>query len=155
MYTKGFDRDAWQAIRREASNEGKKNFEGKIIATDISQEAIDNARKNARTAGVEHLIDFRVCDFADTLIPEGGGVIIVNPEYGFRLGKQKKLEKTYERIGDFFKQKCAGYTAYIFTGNMSLAKKVGLKTSRKFIFFNGDIECRLLKYQMYQGTQKK
>ena len=132
----------------------RKNTVSPIIATDIDKEAIRAAVKNATTAGVEHLIDFKVCDFADTPIPEGRGVIIVNPEYGFRLGQQKKLEETYERIGDFFKQNCAGYTANIFTGNMSLAKKVGLKTSRKFIFFNGEIECRQLRYQMYRGTKK-
>lgn len=154
MHLEDFDKQQWQNLRKEALKKSRKNTAFPIIATDIDKEAIRAAVKNATTAGVEHLIDFKICDFADTPIPEGQGVIIVNPEYGFRLGQQKKLEETYERIGDFFKQNCAGYTAYIFTGNMSLAKKVGLKASRKFIFFNGEIECRLLKYQMYRGTQK-
>ena len=58
-------------------------------------------------------------------------------------------------IGDFFKQKCSGYTGYIFTGNPSLAKKVGLRTNRRFEFYNASIECRLLKYELYTGTKKK
>ena len=57
-------------------------------------------------------------------------------------------------IGDFLKQKCAGYTAYLLTGNLDLAKKVGLRTSRRIPFFNADIECRLLKYELYTGTRK-
>ena len=78
----------------------------------------------------------------------------MNPEYGMRLGEIEDLKETYNRIGDFFKQKCAGYTGYIFTGNPELAKKVGLRTSRKIPFFNGSIECRLLKYDLYSGTRK-
>ena len=116
--------------------------------------AIEAARKNALTAGVEHLIEFEVCDFDDTPVAPAGGLIILNPEYGRRLGQIQELEKTYDRIGDFFKQKCAGYTGYIFTGNAALAKKVGLRTSRKIPFYNGDIECRLLKYELYQGSKK-
>jgi len=71
------------------------------------------------------------------------------------MGDVKELEETYARIGDFFKQKCIGYTGYIFTGNLELAKKVGLRTSRRLTFFNGGLECRLLKYEIYAGTKKK
>ena len=155
IHLKDFDKQQWQGLRREALKKSLKKIPFPIIATDIDEAAVRAAQQNAITAGVEHLIDFKVCDFAETLIPQAKGIVILNPEYGFRLGKQKKLEETYKRMGDFFKQKCAGYTAYIFTGNMSLAKKVGLKASRRFIFFNGDIECRLLKYQMYLGSREK
>jgi len=100
------------------------------------------------------LIRFDTCDFAETEIPEGEGIVLMNPEYGKRMGDIKQLEETYGRIGDFFKQKCAGYKGYIFTGNMDLAKKVGLRTSRRIVFFNGGIESRLLKYELYTGTRK-
>ena len=78
---------------------------------------------------------------------------MLNPEYGMRLGEIKELEELYKRIGDFFKQKCKGYAGYIFTGNIDLAKKVGLRTSRKVPFFNGTIECRLLRYDIYEGSK--
>jgi putative N6-adenine-specific DNA methylase len=71
-----------------------------------------------------------------------------------RLGEIEELKKTYRRISDFLKQKCTGYMGYIFTGNPQLGKMVALRTSRKIPFFNGDIECRLLKYELYSGTRK-
>jgi len=160
MHMKYFDEPAWQQMRKAALKQSKARG-GKaavtlapIIASDIDPKAVEAARKNAMTAGVAHLIEFDICDFADTTIPAGPGIIVMNPEYGFRLGEVKRLQKTYERIGDFFKQKCAGYTGYIFTGNLDLAKKVGLRTSRRLEFHNANIECRLLKYELYAGTRK-
>jgi len=161
MHMKYFDEPAWQQMRKSALKKskargGKAAFKlAPIIATDIDPKAVHAARKNAMTAGVDHLIDFAVCDFADTAIPSTPGIIVMNPEYGLRLGEVNKLRKTYERIGDFFKQKCAGYTGYVFTGNLDLAKKVGLRTSRRFEFHNANIECRLLQYELYAGTRKK
>ncbi len=153
-HLKVFDEQIWQKIRTDARKTTGKGGPGKrIIATDIDEQAIEAARQNARTAGVEHLIEFDVCDFADTEVPQGEGIVVVNPEYGLRLGELEQLENDYKRIGDFFKQKCAGYTGYIFTGNRELAGKVGLKTSARMVFYNGKIECRLLKYQLYKGTR--
>ena len=100
-------------------------------------------------AGVDHLIDFEVCPFEKTEVPEGNGVIVFNPEYGERLGEVSALENTYKLVGDFMKQKCQGYTGYIFTGNLDLAKKVGLRTKSRTPFYNGKIECRLLEYALY------
>jgi putative N6-adenine-specific DNA methylase len=100
------------------------------------------------------LIEFDVCDFVDTEVPEGEGIVVMNPEYGLRLGEIEALEKEYKRIGDFFKKKCAGYTGYLLTGNKQLAAKVGLKACRRMIFYNGKIECRLLKYELYKGTRQ-
>jgi putative N6-adenine-specific DNA methylase len=127
----------------------------KIIATDHSDFAINNARKNARAAGVEELIEFAVCDFADTMVPEGNGVMMVNPEYGERLGDLTALEATYARIGDFMKTRCEGYNGYVFTGNMELAKKIGLKAKRRIEFYNATIDCRLLEYELYKGSKEE
>lgn len=154
MHTLLFDDESWQGLRRDARKQRSKQTPAPIIATDISEQAIAAARQNARTAGVEHLISFDVCDFADTPLPDGKGVIILNPEYGERMGSLSELESTYGRIGDWFKQECSGWTGYVFTGNLALAKKVGLRTSRRLPFFNARIECRLLKYEMYEGTRK-
>ena len=70
------------------------------------------------------------------------------------LGELEPLEKEYKRIGDFLKQRCAGYTAYILVGNKELSVKIGLKASRRMVFYNGNIECRLLKYELYKGTRQ-
>ena len=160
MHTLLYDETAWQQMRTEALKQSKKRGKAefkpaRIIATDIDPECVRSAQRNAMTAGVDHLIDFDVCDFAETPIePDADGIIVMNPEYGMRLGEIKELELLYARIGDFFKQKCPGYTGYIFTGNPELGKKIGLRTSRKIPFFNASIECRLLKYEMYVGTRK-
>jgi putative N6-adenine-specific DNA methylase len=154
MHVKGFDKDAWQKVRKAAHAGGLKKLAQPIIATDISRQAIDAAKKNARTAGVDSMIDFQVGDYRQTELPEEKGIIVLNPAYGLRLGEEQKLEETYKEIGDFFKQQCAGYTGYLFTGNLNLAKKVRLRTSRKFIFYNARIECRLLEYKLYEGSKK-
>jgi putative N6-adenine-specific DNA methylase len=70
------------------------------------------------------------------------------------MGKITMLESVYRGIGDFFKQKCRGYTGYLFTGNLDLAKKVGLRAQRRIQFFNSGIECRLLKYELYEGSRR-
>lgn len=128
----------------------------RIIATDYSAKAIENAKKNAVAAGVAGLIDFDVCDFAATEIPSGEpGVFYVNPEYGERLGEVRELEKTYARIGDFMKQKCGGYYGYVFTGNLELAKKIGLKAKRRIEFYTSKIDCRLFEYELYSGSRSR
>jgi putative N6-adenine-specific DNA methylase len=127
----------------------------RIIATDYSELAIVNSKKNAIAAGVANMIEFNICDFADTEIPEGQqGVFFVNPEYGDRLGEIDELEETYGRIGDFMKQKCGGYFGYVFTGNLDLAKKIGLKAKRRIEFYTSKIDCRLLEYELYAGTRQ-
>jgi putative N6-adenine-specific DNA methylase len=125
-----------------------------IIATDYSARAIENARKNAISAGVARLIEFSVCDFAETSIPKKNpGIFYVNPEYGERLGNVTELEGTYSRIGDFMKQKCGGYWGYVFTGNLELAKKIGLKAKRRIEFYTSTIDSRLFEYELYSGTK--
>lgn len=128
----------------------------KIIATDISEDAVNISKVNAGIAGVEEMIEFGVCDFEETkLIENENGVVYFNPEYGDRLGVEAELEITYKRIGDFLKKKCKGYTGYIFTGNLELAKKIGLKPKRRIEFYTSKIDCRLLEYELYDGSREK
>ena len=154
MHLLGFDRSAFEKQREDLKKAALRKTAGPIIATDIRPEAVEAARQNARTAGVEHLIDFRACEFRETAVPDGEGVAILNPEYGERMGNVRALEEIYKEIGDFFKSRCMGYRGYIFTGNLDLAKRVGLRTRRRIPFYNGPIECRLLEYELYRGSRK-
>ncbi len=154
MHLKGFDEPSWKVLRRKIRAEAKDRLNGRIVATDISQQSVEAAKKNAMTAGVDRFIEFGVCDFSETPIPNGGGMVILNPEYGERLGEAGELKEIYKRIGDFFKKKCQGYEGYLFTGNFDLAKRVGLRTKRRILFYNGPIECRLLEYDLYEGSRK-
>jgi 23S rRNA G2445 N2-methylase RlmL len=155
MHVKKFDAAQWNSLRDEVRRAARDSFPGRIIATDIDPRAIEAAKQNARTAGVEQHIEFSVCDFADSPVPAEQGVLVMNPEYGERMGEVAALEVEYKRIGDFLKQRCRGYTGYVFTGNAALAKKVGLKPKRSLPFFNSGIECRLLEYDLYEGSKKK
>jgi 23S rRNA G2445 N2-methylase RlmL len=154
-HLKGFDESYWKGLRRQAKAQEKDRFNGRIIATDISQVACEGAKRNAMTAGVDRRIEFGVCDFSETPVPGGGGVVVLNPEYGERLGAMEELKQTYKGIGDFFKKRCQDYSGYVFTGNLDLAKRVGLRTKRRVLFFNGEIECRLLEYDLYEGSKKR
>jgi len=155
MHILGYDETVFFTERRKLKDKSKKETGFKIIATDLSADAVDIAQKNAKTAGVDHLIDFNVCDFADTEVPEDAGIVMFNPEYGERLGVHSKLEATYARMGDFMKKKCLGYRGYIFTGNPDLAKKIGLRPSRRIEFYNGKLDCRLLEYELYEGSKRE
>jgi 23S rRNA G2445 N2-methylase RlmL len=155
MHVIGYDEEVFFAERRILKEQVVKNVDLQIIASDISEDAVEVSRRNAKTAGVDGIITFQVSDFADTDVPQdAGGVVVFNPEYGERLGVHSQLELTYKRIGDFMKQQCKGYTGYIFTGNPDLAKKIGLKAARKLEFYNGKLDCRMLEYELYTGSRR-
>jgi putative N6-adenine-specific DNA methylase len=164
MHLKDFDASVWEGQRRAAEDAARDRLVHPVVATDLDPAAIRSARINAAEAGVEDLIEWGTCDFARTDVPappvspgppeRGGATVILNPEYGERMGKAEDLGETYARIGDFFKQRCQGYRGYVFTGNPDLAKRIGLRTKRRIPFWNGKIECRLLEYELYGGTRR-
>jgi 23S rRNA G2445 N2-methylase RlmL len=156
MHVIGYNQEVFEKEKQKLSDEIKVVPDLKIIATDISEDAIHISKINAGVAGVTDLIQFEVCDFAETDVPENeNGIVFFNPEYGERMGDEIELEETYSRIGDFMKKKCKGYTGYVFTGNLNLAKKIGLKPKRKIEFYNGKIDCRLLEYELYSGSRRE
>ncbi|SMD44704.1 putative N6-adenine-specific DNA methylase [Aquiflexum balticum DSM 16537] len=155
MHILGYEESYYTDQKEQLEKKIKEKPDLRVIASDISEQAVLFSKENAGYAEMEELIEFEVCDFEDTTIPESeNGIVVFNPEYGERLGEEEELGLTYKRIGDFLKQKCEGYTGYIFSGNPSLAKKVGLRASRKIEFYNGTIDCRLLKFELYKGTKK-
>jgi putative N6-adenine-specific DNA methylase len=156
MHLNGFD-DAYFDKEQKSLEEKIIDLpELKVIATDISEDAVNISKINAGAAGVEKYIEFYRCSFEETEIPESSnGIIFFNPEYGERMGVETELEETYAAIGDFMKKKCKGYTGYIFTGNLDLAKKIGLKPKRRIEFYTSKIDCRLLEYELYAGTRNK
>lgn len=155
MHVLGYDEKYFQLEFNKLNDQIQTVDRLKIIVSDISEDAINISRVNAGLAGVENLMIFEVCDFEATPIPEEKGVIYFNPEYGERLGEISELEITYARLGDFMKKKCQGYLGYIFTGNLDLAKKIGLKASRRIEFYTSKIDCRLLEYELYGGSRRE
>ncbi|SNS17829.1 putative N6-adenine-specific DNA methylase [Belliella buryatensis] len=152
----GYEEEVFQEMKQQLERKIMQPENLEIIASDISEQAVLFTRENAGTAGVEELISYETCDFEACTIPESdSGVIMFNPEYGERLGEEDELADTYKRLGDFMKQRCAGYTGYIFTGNLGLGKRVGLRPSRRIEFYNGTIDCRLLKFELYKGKKSE
>ncbi len=155
MHLTGYDESVYLEESRKLEEQIKDVPGLRIIASDYSEVAITNAKKNAVAAGVADMIEFVLCDFQETPVPEGAkGVMFVNPEYGERLGEQEALEATYAQIGDFMKKKCGGYFGYVFTGNMDLAKKIGLKAKRRIEFYTSKIDARLLEFELYEGSRR-
>ena len=142
----------WKEIVLEARKAEKKDGLPRIVATDISPEAVENAHSNAIAAGVAPDIEFKACDFADSPIPEEKGAVFFNPEYGIRLGTYEELAPVYERIGTFMNASCPGWTGGLITGNPDLARLVNLYYKTRVPFYNGPIDCRLF---IYPGCELK
>ena len=149
MHTLMYERAEWQKLVDKARSEIVLSPECCIVGTNIDPKAVKAARMNAEAAGVGRLISFKVADFSETEVAAGGGVVVLNPEFGIRLGKDKKLVEMYRSIGSFLKQKCRGYRGYVFTAEPALAGQVGLKAKRHYNFFSGKIECRLYEYDLF------
>lgn len=155
MHLCEYDEQVYEKLYKEMESQVITDSNIRIIASDLSEDAVQISKVNAGIAGVEDMISFELCDFASTTVPENTeGVIFFNPEYGDRLGDEIELQETYARMGDFLKQKCKGNWGYIFTGNLELAKKIGLKPKRRIEFYTGKIDCRLFEYELYAGSRK-
>ena len=149
---KDFDAEQWEQIKKD-SESNIKPFEGKIFASDIEKRAVEIAIQNARRAGVEELISFKNSDFLSST-PEGDpGVVVLNPPYGERLQSDDIVE-FYREIGTRLKHFYNGSDAWIISANLEALKFIGLKPSRKIKLYNGQLECRLNKFELYRGSKR-
>lgn len=87
--------------------------------------------------------------------PADGGIIVANPPYGVRLSEQQELAAFYPQLGDALKKKFSGWTAYLLTGDLRLAKLIGLSASKRTPLFNGALECRLFEFKLVAGSMRK
>jgi len=149
----GVDAVAWEGLRAEARAQLIDTPRAWIAASDSAAGAVACARDNAARAGVERLIRFHTCDFRKTPLPKPPGLVLMNPEYGERLGEEDRLTELYAGIGDWYKTGCPGLRAAVFTGNLALGRRIRLRPARRVPMWNGDIECRLLEYDLYEGTR--
>jgi putative N6-adenine-specific DNA methylase len=144
-----FDVELWTSLRDEARRGVSRQLPAPILGSDMRGDAVSFAINNARAAGIGHLLRFDKSDVRDFRPPDGPpGVILCNPPYGERIGEEKELRWLYKLLGEVFAQRCAGWTAYVFTGNRMLAESIGLEPQEQVPLFNGKIPCRLLKFEM-------
>ncbi len=150
----GLDRGQLQALVRRASHEHR-DAPAPIAARDRDERAVQATRRNLQAAGMARWVEVAQGDLRDLVLPWGsGGTIVVNPPYGKRIGDVKRLGGLYRRLGDTFKQRCHDATAWVLAGERELANQIGLKPSRRIPLFNGPIECRLLRYDLYEGSRR-
>ncbi|WP_163432918.1 MULTISPECIES: class I SAM-dependent RNA methyltransferase [unclassified Flavobacterium] len=130
-----------------------KEFHYDIFGYDKAPSAVSKAKDNVRNANLEEYVKIDLRNFFETeKETEGPLHMVFNPPYGERLDIQ--LERFYREIGDTLKQNYPGTNAWFITGNLEALKFVGLKPSRKIKLFNGKLESRLVKYQMYEGSKR-
>ena len=144
-----FDEQLWEELVTEAENSQITNLKAPISGSDGDPEVLLQAQSNAERCGIEHQITFTQTELSELEAPTDCGVLICNPPYGERLGDPLELGELYKTLGDIFKQRFKGWTAFILTGNKELAKKVGLRASRRIPVYNGSLACTLLKYELY------
>lgn len=128
-----------------------KGMKGKIAGSDYSDYVISAAKENMRKARLEGIVDLQVQHALESKPNAPKTLFICNPPYGERLeaGEEEKLKTLYKGLGDHWKHAFKGHRSALFTGNLEMLKVVGLKTSKKHILYNGDIECRLAEYSLY------
>lgn len=149
------DRQLFEEVHHQASR-GHRDAPAPIVARDRDERAVRATARNLKAAWMDRWVQVERRDVLDLQLPWGeGGMIVANPPYGKRLGEVKKLGGFYRRFGDALKQHATGATAWVLVGEPQLAKQIGLKTARKIPLFNGPIECRLLKFELYEGSQKR
>lgn len=144
-----------QKILKQAKEEtelGLKKLEesnSKTYGIDKDHFAVKAAQDNLFIAGLSKFAHVDKKEFQENEINNFKGFIVTNPPYGERLGEEEELEKLYYDLGEVFKNKFKESNAYILTGNLKLIKKIQLKTSKKHIIFNGNLESRFVHYELF------
>jgi putative N6-adenine-specific DNA methylase len=149
---KDFDEELFEKTKRESDNLIAPS-PVKIFGSDISEQAILQAKVNVSRAGLNDNISLEVSDFKNLVAVDNQGFVFLNPPYGQRL-QPDEIAGLYGIIGTTLKHNFPGNTAWLITSNKEFLKNVGLKPKEKYTLFNGALECFLLKYEMYQGTKK-
>jgi len=150
---KDFDEDLFEQVKSKSDSQIVPSSV-KIFASDISVQAIQQAKANVSGAGLSDVVSLEVFDFKDLKAADDQGFVFLNPPYGQRL-MPDETDQLYGMIGTTLKHNFQGNTAWLITSNKESLKKVGLKPKEKHTLFNGALECILLKYEMYQGTRKQ
>ena len=150
-----FDAKAWQKLLHAARMRVRRPDTLAIYGSDRYGDALKLARANLVALDVASLVTLKQADVLEMPPPEPAGVIVTNPPYGVRLQDQQALAELYPKLGDALKKKYAGWTAYIFTADLRLAKLIGLSPSRRTPLYNGALECRLFEFRLVAGGMRR
>jgi len=150
-----FDVKSWRALQDKAKARRRVIARLPIHGSDKSGAALALARENLVAAGLSDAVQLKQMDVLDGGPPAPSGVMVMNPPYGERVASEAELAAFYPRLGDAPKQRYAGWTAYILTADLRLAKLIGLKASKRMPLYNGALECRLFEYRLVAGSMRR
>ncbi|MBO4645354.1 MAG: class I SAM-dependent RNA methyltransferase [Bacteroidales bacterium] len=150
FHWKNFSQVLWDKVTAEADirDDVPINFYG----SDISARYAGMAKANIDEARLRDFIRIRTCAMSHSRPVRTPAFVIFNPPYGERMAVED-IENEYKIIGDTLKQQYAGCTAYIISSNIAALKKIGLHATRKITIYNGALECKLMRFDLYQGTK--
>lgn len=145
-WTNLIPRKLWYDAVNEANDMVEDDVEVDIQGYDVDDSVIRVARRNAREAGVDHLIHFQERDVRDLSHPKKYGFIITNPPYGERLSEKEELPRLYRTFGDSFKRLCS-WSAYMITSYEEAEKYFGRKADKNRKIYNGMLKTYFYQFQ--------
>ena len=151
---KDFNKDLFEMVVQTAEVKARQQAQAPILGYDIDTDYVQAARNNIENTGLKDFINIEQADFFKTSAPSDSGILVMNPPYNERI-LSDDINLLYKNIGDTLKNNYQGYDAFVFTGNLDAAKSIGLKATRRTPLFNGPIDCRLLKYELYGGSRRQ
>jgi putative N6-adenine-specific DNA methylase len=147
-----FDVDLYELIEASALKKVR-DFHFKIYGSDKDARVLERAEENIKSANLEEFISIKEQDFFESKKETGRQLFMVfNPPYDERLSAN--IEELYSSIGNTLKRGYSNTQAWMITSSMEALKHVGLRPSRKIKLYNGKLESRFVKYEMYEGSRK-
>jgi putative N6-adenine-specific DNA methylase len=149
-----FDAAIWADLKAASAARAQPVGPREIYGSDLYGRTVDAARANLRNMGLEPVVALKQANLLELSAPATRGLLVTNPPYGVRLGEKEALAEFYPELGHLLKQKFAGWTAHIFSGDPALPKLIRLSASKRTVLYNGAIECRLYEYRMVAGGNR-
>ena len=156
---KGHDAALWTRLLEEANAQVRRERLPAIVGFDQDHRAVRAALANVERAGLRGLVHIEKRELANAEPPKSRpeiphGLVVVNPPYGERIGEKLELEALYAQLGEVLRSRFGGWEAWLFTGNLELARLVRLEPARRYPLFNGPIDCRLLRLPLKTAEER-
>ena len=158
---RGHDAELWERLRAEARERRDARVVRRcILGSDADADAVRMSLANAEQAGVTDWLHVEKRSLSEIVHPPAAGIantglIVTNPPYGERIGAESGLPTLYSELGGVLRDRFQGWQAAVLTGNPPLARNLGIYAKRTHRFFNGTIECRLLRFELDRASEQR
>jgi 23S rRNA (guanine2445-N2)-methyltransferase / 23S rRNA (guanine2069-N7)-methyltransferase len=153
----GHDAALWERMREEARQRRAARTPRRcILGSDVDPDAVRMSIENAEHAGVADWIHVERRALGEVTRPNSDlGLVVANPPYGERIGAESGLSELYSELGRTLREQFKGWQAAVLTGNPPLARNLGVYAKRTHRFYNGTIECRLLRFDLNEASEQR